>query len=142
MNLLTYINSDINRGGQPPKQYNISMKQVSKTTRSIEFNRAFRNVPSASTLCDESCDNTYFHGSCYLHKVEFVSIAKDYDSEYMVYINNPHCPVDANGYPIFSEKHPQQQWVFGYYKSWKRALNKALSIATKALYPKPIEVWY
>lgn len=123
------------------QQYNISMKQVCKT-RSIEFNCAFRNVPNASTLCDESDDNTYFYGSCYLHKVEFVSIAKGYDDEYMVYINNPHCPVDTNGNPIFSEKHPQQQWVFGYYKSWKRALNKALSIALKAFYPKPIEVWY
>ncbi len=50
------------------------------------------------------------------------------ESGYMVYINNP------NG-------HDGKQWVFGYYKTFGRALKKAAAIVEKREYPKPIEIW-
>ena len=50
------------------------------------------------------------------------------ESGYMVYINNP------NG-------HDGEQWVFGYYKTFDRALKKAAAIVEKREYPKPIEIW-
>lgn len=63
------------------------------------------------------------------------------DGKFMVYINNPGCPVDADGCPIFTKEHPQQQWVFGYYESFNRALNRAVAITKARKYPKPIEIW-
>lgn len=70
---------------------------------------------------------------------EFAIIATD--GKFMVYINNPGCPVDADGCPIFTKEHPQQQWVFGYYESFNRALNRAVAITKARKYPKPIEIW-
>lgn len=46
----------------------------------------------------------------------------------MVYINDP-------------SGHDNEQWVFGYYKTFARALNKAKTIVEKREYPKPIETW-
>ena len=45
------------------------------------------------------------------------------------------------GCPIFTKEHPQQQWVFGYYESFNRALNRAVAITKARKYPKPIEIW-
>lgn len=81
-----------------------------------------------------------FDGTVYINHLEWVSIIST-DGEYMVYVNNPGCPVDTDGCPIFSKEHPNEQWVFGYYNSFKRALNRAFSITKKKEYPKPIEKW-
>ena len=34
-----------------------------------------------------------------------------------------------------------QQWMFGYYESFNRALNRAVAITKARKYPKPIEIW-
>lgn len=83
---------------------------------------------------------TDFGGSAYVDKLEWVAIIAT-DGKFMVYINNPGCPVDADGCPIFTKEHPQQQWVFGYYESFNRALNRAVAITRARKYPKPIEIW-
>lgn len=82
------------------------------------------------------------HFTIYFNNVEFIKIANWDNNEWMVYINNPFCDCDENGSPIFTEEHPNCQWVFGYYKSLKRALNKAVSIIKKGNYPRPIEIHY
>lgn len=58
----------------------------------------------------------------------YIKKADSKESGYMVYINNP------NG-------HDGEQWVFGYYKTFGRALKKAVAIVEKREYPKPIEIW-
>lgn len=117
------------------------MKQTSYyTPKCIQFKQTFKGLPCISTFEIENCDETNFDGSVYLNNVEFISICET-QGEYMVFINNPGCPIDEKGCPVFSQEHPNQQMVFGYYKSWKRALNKALSIAKHKKYPKPIEIW-
>lgn len=50
------------------------------------------------------------------------------ENKYMVYINNP-------------KGHEGQQMVFGYYKTFVRAINKAKAIVEKREYPKPVEIW-
>jgi hypothetical protein len=83
---------------------------------------------------------TDFGGSAYVDKLEWVAIIAT-DGKFMVYINNPGCPVDADGCPIFTKEHPQQQLVFGYYESFNMALNRAVAITKARKYPKPIEIW-
>ena len=108
------------------------------------FKDAFRGLPGVTTYTQETIadDGQYtdFDGTVYINHLEWVSIIAT-DGKYMVYVNNPGCPVDADGCPIFSKEHPQQQWVFGYYDSFKRALNRVFSITKKMEYPKPIEKW-
>ena len=85
------------------------------TPRCKDFNAAFKGMPGITT-----------HAT---------------DGKFMVYINNPGCPVDADGCPVFTKEHPQQQWVFGYYESFRRALNRAMAIVRAGTYPKLIEIW-
>lgn len=87
-------------------------------------------------------DGTFadFDGSVYINHREWVAITAT-DGNFMVYINNPGCPVDADGCPVFTKEHPQQQWVFGYYESFNWALNRAVAITKARKYPKPIEIW-
>lgn len=100
----------------------------------IEFNNAKDELVAYDGQC------TDFGGSAYVDKLEWVAIIAT-DGKFMVYINNPGCPVDADGCPIFTKEHPQQQWVFGYYESFNRALNRAVAITKARKYPKPIEIW-
>lgn len=71
---------------------------------------------------------TLFSGTVYINNYEFVCIDQLTESKYMVYINNP-------------SGHDNEQWVFGYYKTFARALNKATAIVGKREYPKPVETW-
>ena len=116
----------------------------SYTPRCEDFKATFRGLANVTTHATEidNYDGTFtdFDGSVYINHLEWLSIAET-DGKFMVYINNPGCPVDADGYPVFTKEHPQQQWVFGYYKSFKRALNRAMAIVLCCAYPKPIEIW-
>lgn len=114
------------------------------TPRCIAFKAAFNGMPGVTTFehelvaYDGQC--TDFDGSAYVDKLEWVAIIAT-DGKFMVYINNPGCPVDADGCPIFTKEHPQQQLVFGYYESFNMALNRAVAITKARKYPKPIEIW-
>ena len=114
------------------------------TPRCKDFNAAFKGLANVTTHATETnhYDGTFtdFDGSVYINHREWVSIAET-DGKFMVYINNPGCPVDADGCPVFTKEHPQQQWVFGYYESFKRALNRAMAIVRGYAYPAPIEIW-
>lgn len=107
------------------------------TPRCKDFNAAFKGMPSITTHATEISreDGTFadFDGSVYINHREWVAITAT-DGKFMVYINNPGCPV-------FTKEHPQQQWVFGYYESFKRALNRAMAIVRGYTYPAPIEIW-
>lgn len=113
------------------------------TSKCMDFSRCFKGMDGITTLqCEDSgSDYEYFEGAVFINHIEFVCISKYGGEKYMVYINNPYCEVDNDGCAIFTKDHPQQQWIFGYYESFKRALNKAKSIVEKRKYPKPIEVW-
>lgn len=82
-----------------------------------------------------------FEGTAYLDKREFVCVGEWDNGEFTVYINNPYCEVTPDGCAIFTDEHPQQQFIFGRYKSFKRALNKAVAIVKVGKYPKPIEIY-
>ena len=114
------------------------------TPRCKDFNAAFKGMPGITTHATEISrdDGTFadFDGSVYINHREWVAITAT-DGKFMVYINNPGCPVDADGCPVFTKEYPQQQWVFGYYESFKRALNRAMAIVRGYTYPKPIEIW-
>lgn len=71
---------------------------------------------------------TLLSGTVYINNYEFVCIDQLTENKYMVYINDP-------------SGHDNEQWVFGYYKTFARALNKAKTIVEKREYPKPIETW-
>ena len=105
--------------------------------RSKLFKMSFAEIRNASVQVSE-CG--FFDASVYVNGLEFVQVVEE-SERYMVFINNPYCEVDENGSAIFTKEHPQQQWVFGYYKSLKRAINMAKSIVINGKYPKPIEVW-
>lgn len=111
------------------------------TDKCMEFHMHFQRMESVTTFETEDVEFDDFSGSVCINNLEFVSVNKLKEGVYMVYINNPDCEVDELGCPIFTEEHPQQQWIFGYYKSFKRALNKAKEIVEKRAYPKPIEIW-
>ena len=82
-----------------------------------------------------------FEGTAYLDKREFVCVGEWDDGEFTVYINNPHSEVTPDGCPMFTDEHPQQQFIFGRYNSFKRAVNKAVTIVKARKYPKPIEIY-
>ncbi len=112
------------------------------TEKCIEFRKCFEGMRGVTTFQDEEdYDGGFFEGTVYINNLEFITISYMGEKDYMVHINNPGCEVDDDGCPIFTEEHPQQQWVFGYYKSFKRALNKAKAIVEKRTYPKPIQIW-
>ena len=103
------------------------------TPRCIAFKQRFANIPEITTFEDEfEEENNYFHdfdGTIYVNKIEFLEVYHlEKENTFMVFINNP-------------DGHDEEQWVFGYYKSFKRALNKMASIVEKRSYPKPIEIW-
>lgn len=112
------------------------------TPHCLAFHEAFKGMPDVTTYEYEMVtyegNFTDFGGSAYINKLEWVSVMHLGDV-WMVYINNPGCPVDKDGCPVFTPEHPQQQLVFGYYKSFKTALNKAVSITKARKYPTPIE---
>src|SRR5574344_581882 len=114
------------------------------TPRCKDFKAAFKGLANITTHATETIhyDGSFtdFDGSVYINHREWVSIGET-DGKLMVYINNPGCPVDADGCTVFTKEHPQQQWVFGDYESFKRALNRALAIVRGYIYPKPIEIW-
>lgn len=82
-----------------------------------------------------------FEGTAYINKREFICVGEWDNGEFTVYINNPYCEVTPDGCAIFTDEHPQQQFIFGRYKSFKRALNKAVAIVKAGKYPKPIEIY-
>lgn len=125
------------------------MKTKEDTTKCMAFRAAFRDMPGVTVWAQETFNNdgatSMLDLSAYINKVEFVAIG-DWgapgDPEYVVFINNPYCDTDEKGFPIFTDEHPNVQWVFGYYgKSFKRALNRAVAIVKARKYPKPVEVY-
>lgn len=77
-------------------------------------------------------DGGFTDASVFINHREFVSICSMDDGKpemcYMVYINNPG-------------GHDDEQWIFGNYKRFGDALNKAKSIVKRREYPKPVLVW-
>lgn len=121
------------------------------------FRETFKDIPGITTdesewvdgregmygvpdvIKNQDCGD--FRGSAYIDRIEFVAVYGNSKEGYEVFINNPNCEIDEKGCAIFTEEHPQQQWVFGRYSSFKRAVNKAVSIIKARKYPKPIEIY-
>lgn len=98
------------------------------TAKCLEFSKNFKGKQGVTT---HQCDNEeahYFSGTVYINGYEFGCIDQLAENKHMVYINNP-------------KGNDNQQWVFGYYKTFGRALKKADAIVEKREYPKPIEKW-
>lgn len=106
-------------------------------TECVEGREGWGGVPDV--IHNQNCDD--FNGSAYIDNIEFVAISGNPAEGYEVYINNPYCDVDENGCAIFTDEHPQQQFIFARCDSFKRAVNKAVTIIKTRKYPKPIEVW-
>lgn len=98
------------------------------TPKCLEFSKYFKGLQGVTTHQSEDIDYNDFSGTVYVNRHEFVCIDQIEESGYMVYINNP-------------SEHDGEQWVFGYYKTFARALNKAKAIVEKREYPKPVETW-
>lgn len=122
------------------------------SAKCFKFKSAFADMANVTTFATEivaaNCagypiaDNgELFEGTAYINHREFVCVGEWDNGEFTVYINNPHCEVAPDGSPIFTEEHPQQQFIFGRYKSFSRALNKAIEIVKSSKYPKPIEIY-
>lgn len=90
------------------------------TPNCVLFKKAFQGMPNVTTFETEFVDGGRYH---------------DFDDRYMVYINNPLWGYDEEQHDI-----PEHQWVFGYYKSLNRAINRAKAITLAGRYPKPIEI--
>ncbi len=100
------------------------------------FREAFAGIRNVTTFETEGTEyderlGYNFDGAAYINNTEFVCVSEIEKGLYMVYINNPYGKEDKDG----------EQWVFGYYKHFKTALNKVVKIVTDGKYPKPIEVW-
>ena len=106
-------------------------------TEWVEGHKGWYGVPDV--IRNQDCGD--FNGSAYIDNIEYIAISGNKTEGYEVYINNPNCDIDEKGCAIFTEEHPQQQWIFGRYDSFKRAVNKAVSIVNVRKYPKPIEIW-
>ena len=107
------------------------------TPNCVLFKKAFRGMPNVTTFETEFADGERYHdfdGTVYINHREFISVG-DFGDSYMVYINNPLWGDDNEQHDI-----PEHQWVFGYYKSLNRAINKALAITKQGFYPKPLEI--
>lgn len=96
------------------------------TTKCLIFKRFFYFKMGVTTHEVEDTEQDMFSGTVYINRHEFICVEKEKD-KYMVYINNP-------------DGHDGEQWVFGYYKTFGRALKKAAAIVEKREYPKPIEI--
>lgn len=106
-------------------------------TEWVEGRKGWGGVPDV--IQNQNCGD--FYGSAYIDSIEFVAVSGNPAEGYEVYINNPNCEVDEKGCAIFTDEHPQQQWIFARYNSFKLAVNKAVAIVKARKYPKPIEVW-
>nr|DAG59157.1 MAG TPA: hypothetical protein [Caudoviricetes sp.] len=106
------------------------MKQTSPnyTPKCLEFAKHFKGKQGVTTHQIDYEEANYFSGTVYIDRLEFVCIDQMKENEYMVYINNP-------------VGHDEQQWVFGYYKTFRGALKKASAIVDKREYPKPVLIW-
>ena len=107
------------------------------TPNCVLFKKAFKGMPNVTTFETEFVDGERYHdfdGTVYINQREFISVG-DFGDRFMVYINNPLWGYDEEQHDI-----PEHQWVFGYYKSFKRAINKALDITKQGFYPKPMEI--
>ena len=94
-------------------------------------------MPNVTTFETEFCDGERYHdfdGTVYINHREFISVG-DFGDRFMVYINNPLWGDDDEHHDI-----PEHQWVFGYYKSFKHAINRAKAITLAGHYPKPLEI--
>lgn len=98
------------------------------TPKCMEFSKHFKGVQGVTTHQSDNEEAHYFSGTVYINNYEFVCIDQLTENKYMVYINNP-------------SGHDNEQCVFGYYKTFARALNKATAIVEKREYPKPVETW-
>lgn len=98
------------------------------TPKCLEFSKYFKGMIGIKTHQCEDIKYNYFSAAVYVNLYEFVCIEQIKEYGYMVYINDP------NG-------HDGEQWVFGYYKNFSRALKKAAAIVEKREYPIPIEIW-
>lgn len=98
------------------------------TSKCMEFSKNFKGMQGVTTHQSDDEEVHYFSGTVYINRYEFVCIDQLAESKYMVYINNP-------------KGHEGQQIVFGYYKTFSRAINKAKAIVEKREYPKPVEIW-
>lgn len=94
----------------------------------IEFLKLFKGKQGLTTFQNENKEAHYFSGTVYVDHIEFVCMDELKGGDYMVYINNP-------------EVCEGKQLVFGYYKSFRRALNRVASIVENRKYPRPIEIW-
>ena len=107
------------------------------TPNCVLFKKAFIGMPNVTTFETEFCDGERYHdldGTVYINHRDFISVG-DFGGNYMVYINNPLWGYDEEQHDI-----PEHQWVFGYYKSLNRAINRAKAITIAGRYPKPIEI--
>lgn len=93
----------------------------------MEFAAFFKGMPGVTTFQSENTDYNDFSGTVYINGQEFVCIDQVEESRFMVYINNPY--------------DDDLQWVFGYYRTFRGALNKAKKITERREYPKPVETW-
>lgn len=75
------------------------------TPKCLEFAKLFHGKQGVTAHQSENIEQHYFSGAIYIKRLEFVCLEQLNENEYMVYINNP-------------TGHPEQQWVFGYYKTW------------------------
>lgn len=98
------------------------------TSKCMEFSKNFKGMQGVTTHQSDDEEAHYFSGTVYINRYEFVCIDQLTENKYMVYINNP-------------KGHEGQQMVFGYYKTFVRAINKAKAIVEKREYPKPVEIW-
>ena len=106
--------------------------------RTTILEKAFEDIQDANVCVADYCG--LFYASINFGAVEFVQIVQK-KGDYEVFINNPYCKVDENGFMIFDDEHPEQQWVFGRYESLEQAIYKAKEIVIAREYPKPIEIW-
>ena len=100
------------------------------TPHCIDFAKAFKGISCITTREEETFNEhgtlSYFDGAIYLNKIECLAIKSvSVYGEYMVYINNPL----------------GEQWVFGYYDTFEKAMERAKEIVCARKYPNPIEKW-
>lgn len=104
------------------------MANSNYTPKCMKFSKHFKGMQGVTTHQSDNEEAHYFSGTVYINNYEFVCIDQLTENKYMVYINDP-------------SGHDNEQWVFGYYKTFARALNKAKTIVEKREYPKPVETW-
>lgn len=89
----------------------------------MEFSKHFKGMQGVTTHQSDNEEAHYFSGTVYINNYEFVCIDQLTENKYMVYINNP-------------SGHDNEQWVFGYYKTFCQSLKQSNSNRWKARIPK------